>query len=158
MSKIRCQVKEFNLLCMGRCKPLGLLNSVLSYEPWPSGAHPLSLFIWLLAFPSSSAVTVGGGCSTCWITIWGARIHIWRPEIADGYDIFCLLKWQEICSFHAYTYIQSCLDFILIWVTMEHWVEFLVLYSRFFLLVIYLIYTCVCIHSVVSNSLWPHRW
>ena len=142
---------------MERCKPLGSLHSFLHVHPSYLGTILFPCSPCFLRSPSSSAITIGVG-SIRWISVWGALIHIWRPEIADGYDIFCLLKWQEICSFHAYTYIQSCLDFILIWVTMEHWVEFLVLYSRFFLLVIYLIYTCVCIHSVVSNSLWPHRW
>ena len=47
----------------------------------------------------SSAVTMGGG-SILWITVWGALIHIWRPEIADGCDMSCLLIWQEIFSFH----------------------------------------------------------
>ena len=31
----------------------------------------------------------------------GALIHIWRPEIADGCDISCLLIWQEMFSFHT---------------------------------------------------------
>ena len=30
----------------------------------------------------------------------GALIDIWRPEIADGHDISCLLIWQQIFSFH----------------------------------------------------------
>ena len=51
-SKIRCQVKEFNILCLGRCKPLGSLNSVLSNEPQLSGANPLSWLTLPLAFPS----------------------------------------------------------------------------------------------------------
>ena len=39
---------------------------------------------------SSSAVTFGGG-SICWVTVWGALIHIWRPDMDDGYDVYCLL-------------------------------------------------------------------
>ena len=27
-------------------------------------------------------------------------IHIWRPEIAVGYDISCLFIWKEMFSFH----------------------------------------------------------
>ena len=50
-----------------------------------------------LHFPSSSAITIRDG-SICWITVWGALIHIWRPEIADGRDISCLLIWQEIIA------------------------------------------------------------
>ena len=57
-----------------------------------------------ILFPGSpcllhSPVTVGGD-NICWITVWGALIHIWRPDIADGCDISCLLIWQEIFSFH----------------------------------------------------------
>ena len=40
--------------------------------------------------PSYSAITVVGG-STHWITVLGALIHIWRPEIANSHDISCLL-------------------------------------------------------------------
>ena len=40
-TKIRYQVKELNILCMGKCKPLGLLNSS---APQLSGADPVSLF------------------------------------------------------------------------------------------------------------------
>ena len=36
--------------CLGRCKPLGSLNSFLSYAPHLSGANPVSLFSLLLAF------------------------------------------------------------------------------------------------------------
>ena len=45
--------------------------------------------------PSSSAITVGGG------SIHGALIHIWRPEIADGCDISCLVIWQDMSSLHT---------------------------------------------------------
>ena len=59
ISKIRYQVKEFSILPMGRCKPLDLLNSFLSYAPQRSGANPVPLFILLLAFPQSFAITSG---------------------------------------------------------------------------------------------------
>ena len=39
--------------------------------------------------------TVGGDSILC-IMVLGALIHIWKPEIADGCDISCLLIWQEI--------------------------------------------------------------
>ena len=38
------------ILYMRRCKPLGSLNSFLSYAPHLSGANPVSLFSLLLAF------------------------------------------------------------------------------------------------------------
>ena len=43
-----------------------------------------------LHIPSSSSITVGGG-NIHRITVWGALIHIWRPEITDGCDISCFL-------------------------------------------------------------------
>ena len=72
-SKIRYQVKEVSILCMGRCKPLGSLNS---YASQLSGVNPVSLFTLLLAsFPSSSAITLRGG-SVCRIAVLGVFIHI----------------------------------------------------------------------------------
>ena len=49
---------------------------------------------------SSSAIIVRGG-GICWITVLGALIHIWKPEINDNCDISYLLIWQEIFSFHS---------------------------------------------------------
>ena len=106
--KIRNQVKEFSIQCMGRYKPLGSLISFLSYAPQLSGAKYCFLFFTLksgigcfLHSPSSSAITMGGG-SICWITVLGAFIHIWRPATDGGCDISCLLIWQEIVSFCKY--------------------------------------------------------
>ena len=42
-------MKEFSILCMGRWKPLGSLNSLLSYAPQLPGANHVSLFTLLLA-------------------------------------------------------------------------------------------------------------
>ena len=106
-SKIRYQVKEFGILCMGRCKSLGSLNSFFSYTPQLSETKScflVHLKEWHMAAscipPSSSAVTVRGG-GICWITVLGALIHIWRPEINDGCDISYLFIWQEMFSFHS---------------------------------------------------------
>ena len=66
-----------------------------------------------------------------------------------------------LCSFQVYSkmiltyiYMYSLLDSFLIWVIIEYWLEFLVLYSRS-LLVIYLIYGSVC---MFIPSFWfiPH--
>ena len=43
--------------------------------------------------PQQSPWRVGGN-SIHGITVLGALIHIWRPEIADGCDFSCLLIWQ----------------------------------------------------------------
>ena len=96
-SKIRYQVKGFSILPLGRCKPLSSLKSFLSHAPQLSGANLVSLFTLFLHSPSSSEITLGSG-SIPWIPVWGALIHIWRPEIADGCDISCLLIWQEMFS------------------------------------------------------------
>ena len=90
---------------MGRCKPLGSLNSLLSNAPQLSGTNPVSLLSLRtvrrsdLHSPSSSAIIVGVS-GILWIAFWGAHSHVWRTEIADGCDISCLLIWQEIFSFH----------------------------------------------------------
>ena len=49
--------------------------------------------------PQQSLWRVRGNSIHC-VTVLGAVIHIWRPEIADGCDISWLLIWQEIFSFH----------------------------------------------------------
>ena len=91
-------IKEFSILCMGRWKTLGSLNSLLSYAPQLPGAKLVSLFTQLLAFPQLLHNNEGSAASTG--SVLGALIHIWRPEIAKGCDIPCLLIWQEIFSFH----------------------------------------------------------
>ena len=49
VKETRYQVKEFSvLLCMGRCKPLGSLNSFLSYAPQLSGAKSYFLIVYIL--------------------------------------------------------------------------------------------------------------
>ena len=37
----------------------------------------------------------------------GALVHIWRPEITDGCDIFCLLIWQNTFSFHTHILLST---------------------------------------------------
>ena len=95
---------------MRRSKPLYSLNSFLSYAHQLSGANPVSLFTLLLAFcqllSNWGGGTRGGGPTTSTGShrsqlVLGALIHLWRPEIADGCFISCLLIWQEIFSFHS---------------------------------------------------------
>ena len=98
--KIRYQVKKLSVLCMRGCKPLGSLNSFHSYVPQLSGAKSYFLVhlkdvasgCFLHSLPQSELLKnhhEGGG--TCWITVLGILIHIWRPEIIDDCDISCLL-------------------------------------------------------------------
>ena len=42
-----------------------------------------------------------GGGRICWVTVWGALIPVWRPEVADGCDISCLVIWQDMSSLHT---------------------------------------------------------
>ena len=76
---------EFNVLCTGRCKPLGSVNSFLSYAPHISGANLVSLFTLLLALPQLFSNHCGGG-SLCWITVW---ITFGFPGGSDGKESTC---------------------------------------------------------------------
>ena len=85
-SKIRYQIKEFSIVCMGRFKPLGSLNSLLSYVPQLSGPNPVSLFTlssgscgrWLPLVFSQLLSNHHGG----WITMAGGSP--WRVAASAG--------------------------------------------------------------------------
>ena len=68
------------------------------------------LFSYLLAFPQLFS-NQWWRVSICWITVLGALIRIWRPEISGGCDISNLLKWREIFSFHTDFHMTCCLLF-----------------------------------------------
>ena len=74
------------------CLPIVcILNSSLTLRHGRCGR-------WLLlGFPELSANSCAGS-SVCWLSVWGALIHIWRPEITNGCDIFSLLIRQEMAS------------------------------------------------------------
>ena len=75
---MRYQAKEFSVfLCLGRCKPLGLLNSLLSYAPQLSGVK--SCFLFTSSLPSGVAdvwwVTASCFLPCPWAplqSLWGA--------------------------------------------------------------------------------------
>ena len=52
------------------------------------------------AFPLSSSAVIMVSGTICWISVLGALIHIWRPEITNSCDISCLLTCLEIFSFY----------------------------------------------------------
>ena len=58
--KVRYQVREFITLCLGRCTPLGSLNSFLSYASQLSGANHVFLLTLFLAFPQPLSYHHGG--------------------------------------------------------------------------------------------------
>ena len=89
ISKIRYQVKECSILCMGRCKPLGSLTSFLSYATQLSRPVLFHCSPWFLHSPRSSAISVGAG-GISWVAVMRALIHIWRPEIADDWHFLFL--------------------------------------------------------------------
>ena len=99
-SKIRYQVKGSSILYLGGAASGHCLHSF----PVTSaiGASPISSPTLLPAPPASQQSRGWGSSSTPWITIWGALIHIWGPEITDGGDISCSLIWQEIFSFNNF--------------------------------------------------------
>ena len=81
-TKDQVEVKEFSILCMGRCKPLDSLNSILSYAAQLSGANPVSLSTlrssrWLLlAFPLLLSNHHGG---------WQHPLdQLWEPSFTTG--------------------------------------------------------------------------
>ena len=66
----------------------GLTEFIPFIAPQLSGANPVSSFPLLLAFPqlrSSHRVAVAASARS----VFGALIHIWRPEITDGCEISC---------------------------------------------------------------------
>ena len=94
--KIRYQVKEFSILCMGRCKPLGSLNTFLSYAPQLSGAKSyffVHLKEWQMVAPCIPQLLSNhhGGWQHLLDGSFGKVHKHLRPEINDGCDISCLL-------------------------------------------------------------------
>ena len=75
-SKTRYQVKEFSILCVGRCKPLGsLISSLLTHL----GSTGPALFPCTPCFfhsPNSSAVTTRVAASS--------GLHLWEPSFTFG--------------------------------------------------------------------------
>ena len=86
---------------MERRKPLGSLNSFLSYASQLSGVKSCFFFHLASCIPPPLQQSPIRGGSIRWITVLGALIHVWRPEINDGCDSSCLLIWQETFSFHS---------------------------------------------------------
>ena len=70
-TKIRFQVKEFSILCMRACKPLGSLNSFFSFAPQLSEAKAV------LAFPQLLSIHSGGGAAS-------ARSQFWELSFTFG--------------------------------------------------------------------------
>ena len=56
-----------------------------------------------------------GSGSISWIPVWGALIHIWRPESTAGYDIPYFLIRQGTFSFHTYIIIEIYGEIVYIW-------------------------------------------
>ena len=50
-----------------------------------------------------------GGGSIHWIPVWGDSVHVWRPEIADGFDSYSILIWWEILPFHMISIVHTAI-------------------------------------------------
>ena len=97
ISKIRCQVTEFSILCVGRCEPLGSLIAFLSYAPQLSGTHLVSSLTLHLASPQLLSNDPGDG-GRHWITILGALIHTGGQKSLMA--VTFLIYWYGRRCFH----------------------------------------------------------
>ena len=91
--KTRYQAKEFCvLLFMGRCKPLGLLNSFLSYAPQLSGAKPYFLTVYI----RNSCASLG------WQVWWMMLIlpHLTHPQLCS--QVLPSLIWVQTSIFTSH--------------------------------------------------------
>ena len=106
-SKMRYQVKEFSILCRGRCKALDSLNSFLSYAPQFSRASTISLLILLLASPQLLSNHHGEWQHPLDRSFGSPHSHL---ETSNNCccDITCLSTWQEIFSFHIGYFLTGC--------------------------------------------------
>ena len=93
---------------MGRCKPLGSLNSFHSHAPRLSGANPISSYTLLLSFPQLLCNHLRG-----WQLLLDHRFGSPNSHLEArnrwGCDISYLLIWQEIVHFTVWTIILKCL-------------------------------------------------
>ena len=119
-ANIRYQVKEFSILCMGRCKPLGSLNSSLLYAPQLSLANPVSLFTlrsgdgYFLHSPSSSAITMEGrGQQYPLCNSFGSHHSYLEARNCWWLWHFLLINMAgEICILHTHTQTPNSLGLI----------------------------------------------
>ena len=83
-SKVRYQVKEFSILQYGKMQASGLTEFIpfkCNSDIWDQSSflvHPASC---IFTVPQRWGCWAGDG-SIHWITVLGALIHIWRPEIS----------------------------------------------------------------------------
>ena len=93
---------------------------------------------------------------TQWTWVWvnsGSWWWTWIPGVLQslgsqtvGHNWVIELNW--------FTHIHICIHFIFFPPNSPYWEEFLVLYSRF-LLVLYFIYVCICQSQSPNLSPWP---
>ena len=104
--------------------------------------HPLlllpSIFPSIRVFFNESALCIR------WPKYWSFSFNISTSNEYSG-----LISFRITC--YTYTYIQSLSNSFFIWVITEYWVEFAVLYCRYWL-VIYFIYSSVCL--LIPTSLF----
>ena len=95
VKKEKSAIKLKNLaFYMGRCKPLGSLNSFLSYAPQLSGANSLPRSPWQMAAACISPAPQQSPCGAgglCWIS--GVVLHFGEPSFTFGCQkpLWCFL-------------------------------------------------------------------
>ena len=71
-------------MCLGRCEAPGSLASCLSHAPQLSGVNAVSLFTWLRAFPSFSAITDGAGGRCVWKHPLDHSLGVCIPDLSGN--------------------------------------------------------------------------
>ena len=101
-SKIRFQVKEFNILCTGRCKPLGSLNSFLLTHLSYLGPILFPCSPCFLHSPWTSAVTMGELAAFDGSQFWAYGTTDWfkiGKGVQQGYILsLCLFNYMQSAS------------------------------------------------------------
>ena len=77
------QVKEFSILCVGRCKPLGWLSSFLSYVPQLSGAKSCVL-VPLKEWQMAASCIPQAPQQSPWGVAAYAGSQFWEPSFTFG--------------------------------------------------------------------------
>ena len=93
--KIKYQVEEFSILWMGKCKPLGSLNSFFSDSPQLSGANPFFVHLALCIPPTLAWRVPWTGEPGGLLSLGSHRVgHHWS-------DLACLNALEKEMATHS---------------------------------------------------------
>ena len=110
-SKIRCQVKQFCILCMERCKPLGPLNSFLSYATQLSGTK-FCFLVHLKEWQMAASCNPPASQQSLWRVAASAGSQFGEPSLTFGDQkslmaVKFLVYWYGRRYFHSTNVIPS---------------------------------------------------